>query len=446
MSMESSVTVSGSSAAPPHSFGIRWVICGLLFFATTVNYLDRQVLSILAPSLQADLRWSETDYANIVFAFQCAYALALPLAGRMIDRLGTRYGYSLFVGLWSVVTMVHVMARSAFGFGLARFFLGVTEAGNFPAAIKAVSEWFPKSERALATGIFNSGGMVGAIVAPLTVPILATRYGWQSAFLILGAVGLVWIFLWVVFYELPKRNKWVKPRELAWIEGEPEEETRETIPWRSLLGSRGTWAFIVGKFLSDPVWWFFLFWLPKFLGKQYGLDLTSMGLPLGVIYTVSALGSIGGGWFASRLLRAGWSLNKTRKVILLGCALAVVPVFLAAQTHSLWMAVALISLATAAHCAWMANVFSMVSDMFPRTAVGAVTGIGGTAGSLGGMLIALATGWLLETTGTYWLLFVFASSSYLVAWIIIQWLVPTIQPIPLEKLLPTDPSRQTGRH
>lgn len=414
---------------------MRWVVCALLFFATTINYLDRQVLSILAPSLQRDLGWSEADYGNIVFAFQCAYALALPLAGRLIDRFGTRFGYAVFVGLWSIATMVHVLARSALGFGVARFALGVTEAGNFPAAIKAVSEWFPKSERALANGIFNSGTMVGAIIAPVAVPILAARFGWQSSFLILGMLGLVWIVLWLVFYERPRQNKWIQPAELAWIEGEPEQETRQKIPWNRLLRSRGVWAFVVGKFMSDPIWWFFLFWLPKFLGKQHGLEMTSMGLPLAVIYGVSAAGSIGGGWFASRLIGAGWSLNAARKTILFGCAVAVVPVCLAAQTGSLWTAVALISLATAAHCAWMANLYSMVSDMFPHNVVGAVTGIGGTAGSVGGMLIALSTGWLLENTGAYWPLFAFASSSYLVAWCIMQWLVPKIEPIPADKLL-----------
>lgn len=412
-------------------FGWRWVVCGLLFFATTFNYLDRQVLSILAPSLQKSLGWSEQDYGNIVFAFQLSYAFALVGAGRLLDRLGTRNGYAWFVGLWSLACMAHALARSAFGFGIARFVLGLTEAGNFPAAIKTVSEWFPKKERALATGIFNSGSLLGAIIAPATVPFLALAFGWKSTFLILGLLNMVWLAAWLLFYRSPQDKRGLDPAELAYIQSDPVEAPSEKLRWSHLLRHKGVWAFAVGKFLSDPIWWFFLFWLPKFLGQQYGLNLTAMGLPLVVIYAVSAAGSIGGGWAAARLMNAGWSLNAARMGVMLVCALAVIPVFFAAQTTSLWMAVTLISLATAAHCGWMANLFSLVSDMFPKKAVASVTGIGGMAGSVGGMLIALFAGWLLEATGTYWPLFAIAAGSYITAWLIIRLLVPKIEPVNL---------------
>ena len=429
--MSNSQTSALSPAPGPVStqsgLGMRWMVCALLFFATTISYLDRQVLSILAPSLQKSMGWSETDYSNIVFAFQCAYALALPVAGRLVDRFGTKIGYALFVGLWSMASMSHSLARSALGFGFARVGLGLTESGNFPAAIKAVSEWFPKKERALATGIFNSGAMLGAIIAPAAVPILASKFGWRSTFLILGTLDITWLVVWLAVYRKPQEKKGLHPDELALIQSDAEEATTQPPPWKSLLGYRGVWAFVIGKFLSDPIWWFFLFWLPKFLGKQYGLNLSSLGLPLVVIYLISAFGSIGGGWGASFLIRRGWSLNKARKGIMLVCALMVVPVFFAAKTSSLWVAVLLIGMAAAAHCGWMANLFSLVSDIFPKNTIGAVIGIGSTAGSFGGMLIALFTGWLLQNTGTYWPLFAIASSSYLVAWTLVHLLVPRIE-------------------
>ena len=415
--------------AAPSRFGYRWVICGLLFFATTINYLDRQVLSILAPQLQKSLDWTEQDYAHIVFAFQCAYAFALVGAGRLIDRFGTRKGYAAFVGLWSLASMSHALARSAFGFGVARFALGLTEAGNFPAAIKTVSEWFPKKERALATGIFNSGSLLGAVIAPALVPVIAEKFGWQSNFLILGSLDVTWLALWWIFYRRPEDKRGLHPAELAYIQSDPEEAHSAKLRWKDLLGYRGVWAFAAGKFFSDPVWWFFLFWLPKFLCKQFGLNLTAMSLPLMFIYGVSAFGSVGGGWISDRLMSAGWSLNATRKSVMLVSALAVVPVFFAAKAPGLWVAVGLISLATAAHCAWMANLFSLVSDLFPKNAVASVTGIGGMAGSVGGMLIALAAGWLLENTGSYYPLFVIAASSYVLAWIVIHLLVPKIEPV-----------------
>lgn len=407
----------------------RWVICGLLFFATTVNYLDRQVLSILAPQLTKIFDWDELDYGYIVFAFQLSYAVAFLWAGRLIDWLGTRVGYAWFVGLWGLASAAHALASGFIGFIVARTALGLTEAGNFPAAIKTVSEWFPKKERALATGIFNAGAMLGAIIAPLTVPFLYVTFGWQAAFISLGLLNVIWLVWWLKFYRSPQEKHKLHPDELAYIQSDPPDTPAEKLQWEHLFRYRGVWAFAIGKFLSDPIWWFFLFWLPKFLNQKHGLSLTGMGLPLLVIYSVSALGSIGGGWLTARLMSAGWGLNAARKSVLLLAALAVVPVVFAAKADSLWLAVALISLATAAHCAWMANLYSLVSDIFPKKAVASVTGIGGTLGSFGGMLIALLAGWILQLNGAYWPMFAIAGSAYIVAWVIIHLLVPKIQPV-----------------
>lgn len=407
----------------------RWVICGLLFFATTVNYLDRQVLSILAPQLTKIFDWDELDYGYIVFAFQLSYAVAFVWAGRLIDWLGTRVGYAWFVGLWGIASAAHALASGFIGFVVARTALGLTEAGNFPAAIKTVSEWFPKKERALATGIFNSGAMLGAIIAPLTVPFLYAAFGWRAAFVGLGLLNVIWLVWWLKIYRSPQEKHDLHPDELAYIQSDPPDTPAEKLQWVHLFRYRGVWAFAIGKFLSDPIWWFFLFWLPKFLNQKHGLSLTAMGLPLIVIYCVSAMGSIGGGWLTARLMSAGWGLNAARKSVLLIAALAVVPVVFAAKADSLWLAVALISLATAAHCAWMANLYSLVSDIFPKKAVASVTGIGGTLGSIGGMLIALLAGWILQTNGAYWPMFAIAGAAYIVAWVIIHLLVPKIQPV-----------------
>jgi ACS family hexuronate transporter-like MFS transporter len=407
----------------------RWRVCALVFFATTVNYLDRQVLSILAPTLQQDLGWSEIDYGHIVFSFQLAYALAMVLAGRLIDKFGTKIGYAVYVGLWSIAAMFHAAARSTFSFGVARFGLGLSEAGNFPAANKAVAEWFPKKERALATGIYNSGAFVASISAPIIVPWLALTFGWQSAFIAIGAVGFLWIIAWWLMYEKPEDQKGVTQSEMELINSDPPEPPMEKLHWLHLLRYRGVWAFVVGKFFSDPIWWFFLFWLPKFLNEKHGLNIKEMGAPLVVIYGVCMVGSIGAGWLASKLISRGWSINRARKTVMLVCALATIPVGFAARLPSLWIVVALISLATAGHCGWMANLFALVSDIFPKKAVASVTGIGGMAGALGGMFIAEGAGWLLEKTGAYWPIFVLAGCSYVTAWIIICLLVPKIETI-----------------
>lgn len=405
-----------------------------MFFATTINYLDRQVLSILAPTLQKDLGWSELDYGHIVFAFQLAYAMAMVLAGKLIDQFGTKIGYAVCVGLWSLASMGHAAARSALGFGVARLALGFTEAGNFPAAIKVIAEWFPKKERALANGIFNSGTFVASISAPLIVPWLALTFGWQSAFIAIGAVGFLWMIVWWLIYEKPEDKKGLDPQELAFIQSDPADASAEKIPWLHLFRYRGVWAYVIGKLFTDPIWWFFLFWLPKFLNQKHGLDIQAMGLPLVVIYGVCVLGSIWAGWLASRLIHKGWSINASRKTVMLICALATVPVGFAAKLPSLWVVVALISLATAGHCGWMANLYSLVSDIFPKRAVASVTGIGGMAGALGGMFIAELVGWMLETTGQYWPIFVMAACSYVSAWILICILVPKIETMKIKTI------------
>jgi ACS family hexuronate transporter-like MFS transporter len=409
----------------------RWIICALLFFATTINYLDRQVLGILAPQLQKELDWSESDYGWITTAFTGAYAAGLLVVGGLMDRLGTRTGFGLAVLSWSLAAMGHAIARTAAGFGAARFALGICESGNFPASIKTVAEWFPKAERAFATGIFNSGSNVGAIVAPLVVPWIATHYGWRWAFLITGATGFVWLACWLLIYRKPEDHPRLSREELAYIRRDPIEPMVK-VPWSDLLRHRQTWAFAAGKFFTDPIWWFFLFWLPKFLDNTYGITLEGLSLPLVVVYLAADVGSIGGGWISSALIHRGWSVNAGRKTAMLACALCVVPIALAVRASNLWIAVVLIGLATAAHQGWSANLFTLVSDTFPRRAVASVVGIGGFAGSLSGMMIATATGYLLQWTGSYVPIFCVAATAYLVALAVIHVLVPDLRPARLE--------------
>jgi MFS transporter, ACS family, hexuronate transporter len=405
----------------------RWRICALLLFATTINYIDRQVLGVLAPDLQSRLGWTEMQYGYIVTAFQAAYAIGLLCAGAIIDRVGTRIGYALAISVWSIAAMSHALAATVIGFAVARFALGLGEAGNFPAAIKTVAEWFPRRERAFATGIFNSGSNVGAIVAPLTVPFIAVYWGWQAAFLFTGILSAGWLVLWLLTYRPPEQHPSLTPAELAYIRSDSEEATVR-IPWRQLLGHRQTWAFVAAKFMTDPIWWFFLFWLPKFLHAKHGLTLTGLGLPLVVIYLMADVGSIGGGWIAGRFIKRGWPVNRARKGAMLICALAVTPIVLISQVDNLWGAVALIGLATAGHQGWSANVFTLTSDMFPRRAVASVVGIGGFGGAVGGMLIASFTGWLLQTTGSYVPVFIMAGSAYLLALSVVHALAPRLAP------------------
>ncbi|MEP6704487.1 MAG: MFS transporter [Acidobacteriota bacterium] len=425
-------SVIGSAAEaydeiPASSGGnFRWVICALLFFATTINYVDRQVLGILATPLQKELGWSEADYGFIATAFTGAYAIGLLVVGRLMDWLGTRKGFSIAITFWSLAAMAHALVRSAAGFSAARFALGIGEAGNFPAAIKTVAEWFPKKERALATGIFNSGSNAGAIVAPLLVPWVTVNYGWEVAFIFTGTLGFVWLAFWLLLYRKPEEHPRLSNEELNYIRSDAVEPTTK-IAWLRLLPHRQTWAFAAGKFFTDPVWWFFLFWLPKFLNANYGLSLTQIGIPLVVIYLSADVGSIGGGYLSSALIKRGWTINAGRKTAMLVCALCVVPIYFAAHAANLWTAVALISLATAAHQGFSANLFTLVSDMFPRRAVGSVVGIGGFAGAISGMLVASAVGLLLQATGSYTPVFVAAGFAYLFALLLIHLLAPKLE-------------------
>jgi ACS family hexuronate transporter-like MFS transporter len=417
----------GRIAPPQGTTRYRWRICAFLLAATTINYVDRQVLGVLAPELQRTFAWSEVEYGYIVTAFQAAYAIGLVGAGAVIDRLGTRLGYALAIGLWSLAAMSHALVGSVMGFALARFALGLGEAGNFPAALKTVAEWFPRRERAFATGIFNSGSNIGAILAPLTVPIVAVSFGWQAAFLITGLLSVTWIVLWLVVYRAPEQHRGVSSAELALIRSDPPEPTTR-VPWRTLLRHRQTWAFLIAKFMTDPIWWFFLFWLPKFLNTEYGLSLLGLGPPLVAIYIMADIGSIGGGWLAGRLIHRGWTTNRARKTAMLICALAVVPVVLTVNVENVWLAVALLGLATAGHQGWSANLFTLPSDMFPRRTVASVVGIGGFGGAVGGMCIATFTGFLLERTGSYVPVFLMAGSAYLLALLAVHLLTPRLEP------------------
>lgn len=439
-------TLTQTSGAKTGHF--RYVVCALLFFAATINYIDRQVLGLLKSTLQEQFAFSERDYAAIVFSFQLAYAIGLLLAGRVMDKLGTRKGFALALIVWSLAAMAHgaanwfpdlqvpsllinppsivLLTGAAAGFALARFVLGLGEAGNFPAAIKTVAEWFPKKERALATGIFNSGTNVGAIITPLVVPWIALHWGWQWAFITTGAIGFLWLFFWLPLYRPPEAHPRLSPAELNYIRSDPPEPTTP-IPWAKVFPHRQTWAFAIGKFMTDPIWWLYLFWIPDFLKRNHGLDLSSIGLPIVVIYLVADVGSIGGGWLSSSLIKRGWSINRARKTAMLVCALAVVPIIFAAKVSNVWLAVALVGLAAAAHQGWSANIFTLTSDMFPKQAVGSVVGIGGMAGAVGGMLIALVVGEILETTGSYVPIFIIAGVTYLLALVIIHLLVPKLE-------------------
>ncbi len=408
----------------------RWVICALLFFATTINYVDRQVLGLLSKDLQVVFGWSEIDYGNIVASFSAAYAIGLLLAGRIMDRFGTKIGYSVALIFWSLAAMAHAGARSAFGFGVARAALGLGEAGNFPAAIKTVAEWFPKKERAFATGIFNAGTNVGAIVAPLTVPWIALNYGWRWAFIMTGAIGFLWLLFWIPMYARPEVHPRVSKAELAHIQSDPADPPAEKIPWVKLVPHRQTSAFAIGKYMTDPVWWFYLYWIPAFLRQNHGLDLSTIGPPIIAIYLIADVGSIGGGWLSSNLIKRGWTINRARKTAMLICALAVTPIIFASNVKSLWVAVGLIGLAAAAHQGWSANLFTTASDMFPRRAVGSVVGFGGMAGAVGGATMAVATGYILQSTGgNYRIVFTIAGTAYLLALLVIHLLVPRLEPV-----------------
>jgi MFS transporter, ACS family, hexuronate transporter len=440
-----------AAAQLAHHFGrFRWIICTILLLGVMKNYMDRQVIGVLKTTLQHDLGWSEIDYGNLVFAFQAAYALGMVLVGRFIDRVGTRLGYALAMAFWSLASLAHGMASSFASFLVARFALGLGESAVFPASMKAISEWFPNKERALATGIFNAGTNLGAIATPLLVPWIAVHWGWRAAFFLLGSIGFVWLALWLWVYRRPQEHSFCSPAEFEYISSDsvspPLDEkligvkkidkkkidSKETrVSWWKLLAHRQTWAFVLAKFITDPIWWFYLFWIPDFLQREHGLDLLHIGLPIVVIYLIADAGSVAGGWASSSLIRRGKTVNASRKIAMLICAVCVTPIVFAPKIASMWGAVLVIGLAAAAHQGFSCNLFTLSSDMFPTTVVASVVGIGGMAGAVGGMLIAKIVSYFLQRTHSYAVPFILAGSAYLIALAIIQGLAPKLKPVEL---------------
>lgn len=417
----------------------RWVICALLFIAIGINYIDRQMIGILKPTLAAELQWSETDYANIVFWFQCAYAIGFITFGRLIDRVGVRVGYALAFTVWTFASIGHGLITTVTQFAIARFTLGFGESGSFPASLKAVSEWFPQKERAQATGIFNAGTAMGPIITPLLVPAITLAWGWRTAFISIGLVSLLWLVAWLLMYRRPHEHTKVSAEELAYIQSDDTPVSAKPaapvkISWFKLLRFRETWAYAAGKFLTDPIWWLYLFWLPDFLGKTYGLNLKTFGPPLIAIYVLADLGSVLGGWGSSRQMKSGLGANRARKTTMLICALAVIPIVSAQFISNLWLVVAIIGLAAAAHQAWSANLMTLPSDMFPKEAVASVIGIGGMAGAMGGMLMTTYNGYILEVFKSYQPIFIVAGSAYLVAIVVIHLLTPRLRPVTLDRI------------
>ena len=416
----------------------RWIILALLFIATCINYLDRQIIGLLKPYLEKEFSWTETDFSHIVMAFTAAYALGLLIMGGMIDKLGTKIGYSLSVVVWSTAAMFHAIARSVFGFSIARVFLGLGEAGHFPAAVKTVAEWFPKKERALATGIFNAGTSVGVVIALLLTPYIFAHYGWQNVFWITGSLGFVWLIAWLYFYEVPSKQNKLTTAELAYIESDATANPtiKQNIPWRRLFYYKQTWAYVTGKFLIDPIYWFFLFWLPSYFSSTFNLDLKKPSLELMIIYGATTIGSILGGYFSSVLVKRGWPVIKARKTVLFLFAIIEISILSAQYISNVWMAVILISTVVAVHQAWATNIFTLASDMFPKQSVSSVVGIGGMAGAIGGILFPIFIGHVLDSyklagniTEGYNLIFTICGFTYLTAWVIIHFLTSNTKPI-----------------
>jgi ACS family hexuronate transporter-like MFS transporter len=409
----------------------RWVICTVLLLGVMKNYMDRQVIGVLKTTLQHDLGWSEIDYGNLVFAFQAAYAVGIVLIGRFIDRVGTRLGYALAMIFWSLASMAHGVATSFNGFLLARFALGLGESAVFPASLKAVAEWFPKKERALATGIFNAGSNLGAIITPLLVPWIVVHWGWRTAFFLLGGLGFLWLAVWLAVYRRPHEHSSCSSDELKFICSDPVPPMTR-VRWLRLLGHRQTWAFILAKFITDPVWWFYLFWIPDFLQREHGLALLHIGLPILVIYLIADAGSVAGGWLSSFFIRHGRTVNASRKLAMLACAISVVPVVFVPTVASMWGAVLIIGIAAAAHQGFSCNLMTLPSDMFPQNGIASVAGIGGTAGAIGGMMIAKLVAYLLQKTHSYSVPFLLAGSAYLIGLAIVHILVPRLEPVRLD--------------
>jgi len=409
---------------------IRYAILGLLFFATTINYIDRQVIGILKPYIETDLGWSEFDYGLIVTAFQVAYAAGLLVTGVLLDKFGTRLGYAIAIAVWSIAGMLHAAARSAISFAAARFFLGIGESANFPAAIKTVSEWFPQKERAHATGWFNSGSTIGAIVAPLIVTGITVSMGWQWAFIITGALGFIWIICWLAYYFPPAKHPRLTVEEHDYILQDTKGiDKADNVKWADLFRYSQTYALCATRFISDWVWWFFLFWTPDFLHKMHGVNIREAILPLIVIYGVASFGGIGGGWISSYLINKGRSVDYARKFAVLVSALVVLPIMVVPQVKSLWLTVILIAIGCAGHCGWAANMFTLISDIYPKKAIGSMTGLAGFTAAIGGALSASFVGYILEATGSYFLIFAIASTVYIMNWLIIKIFIPEIKPI-----------------
>jgi MFS transporter, ACS family, hexuronate transporter len=418
----------------------RWTVCALLFFATTINYLDRQVLGLLKPVLEKEFHWTETDYSYIVMAFTATYAVGLVVFGRIIDRIGTKLGYSVSITLWSIAAMLHAAVRSTIGFGIARVGLAFGESGNFPAAIKTVAEWFPKKERAFATGLLDSGSNIGALVAPILVPWILGIYGWQEAFIITGAIGFIWLVAWRYFYQKPADQKRLSKEEFYYIHSDSEpgsdQPEKKPLKWVHLFRLRPTWSFIAGKFFTDPIWYFFLFWLPSYFNSTFHLDLKKPSLPLVIVYTGATVGAIGGGYLSAWLMKKGWSVAKARKAALLVSALCVLPIIASRHTTDMWVVVGLITLAVAGNAAWSANIYTIVSDMLPKKAVSSVIGIGGMAGAVGGVLFPIFIGYVLDyykalnnLTAGYNIIFAVCAFSFLIAWLVIHFITPKMKPV-----------------
>jgi ACS family hexuronate transporter-like MFS transporter len=422
----------GIAQAATRAGRYRWTIVALLFVATVINYVDRQMIGVLKPTLMEDLHWSERDFAGVIVWFQIAYAIGYIGFGKIVDMVGARVGYAVAFVIWQLAHIAHGGAYTMTQFALARFGLGIGESGNFPAGIKAVTEWFPAKERAFAIGVFNAGANIGAIVTPLVVPLMVVAWGWRMAFVVTGVVSFVWLIAWWAMYRSPREHKKVSEAELAWIEQDPADPVKP-LGYLAVLTRRETWAYSLGKFFIDPIWWFFLFWLPGYLFKQYDLNLLTFGLPLAAIYLISDFGSIAGGWMSSRLMKAGKSANYARKLTMFVCACAVTPIFFATSISNVWVAVLIIGIATAAHQAFSANLYALPSDLFPRGAVGSVVGIGGTVGAVGGILMAFYAGEVLERLGTYTPLFAVAGSAYFIALLAVHLLSPKLEPVRIEE-------------
>ncbi|WP_246793039.1 MFS transporter [Burkholderia perseverans] len=423
----------------------RWRICALLFTATTINYLDRQVLGILKPDLALRFNWSETQYSHVVVVFALCYGAGMLLAGKLIDRIGVKAGYGLSVLVWSVASCAHALVTTTLGFGWVRALLGLSESGSYPSAVKAISEWFPRSEQALAVGIVTAGTSIGAVAAPAVVPWLAVSYGWQAAFVVTGLTGFVWLACWQFRYAAPLAHPKVSARELALIganraaPGEPEPAEAGPRPgWRELFRLRETWTVFIGKGLTDPIWWFLLFWLPSYFSERFHLDLRNLGLPLVIVYVATSIGSIAGGWLSSALIARGWPVQKARQTAMLCLALLVVPMAFAPWIDNMWVMVGLLSLSVAAHQGWSANMFTLASDMFPKAQVASVTGIGGLGGAIGASIFPLFVGVLLDhfralgnINAGYNALFMVCGLAYVVTWVLMKFVRPSRASAPL---------------